>query len=464
MISMFATEVYVNRRKKLLAKINRGVGLFLGNPESPRNYRDNVYPFRQDSNFLYFFGHAIPDMAVLMDFESGETILFGKPVTLTDIIWMGNLPSLNDLALEVGIPTAQPMEQLEAHVATAMKKGRAIHFLPPYRMENTFRLAQLFSVPITAIPQHSSLELIRAVIDIMGVKELIEIDEIIKAINISGDMHVAAMRQTREGMKESDIVALITQIAIANGNGLSYNPIITINGQILHNHAYHNELKSGQLLLGDFGAEVASGYAGDITRTIPVSKEFDTRQKDIYQIVLQALDDSIAQIREGVLYRDVHLHAAHIVASGLRDLGLMKGEPKAAVAAGAHALFFPHGLGHLLGLNVHDMEDLGENLVGYDEKTQRSSQFGLSSLRYGKALRAGMVLTVEPGIYFIPELIQLWKSEKRHTEFINYPALEAYFDFGGIRLEDNVLVNPEGSQVLGNPIPKEIEVVEMLRG
>jgi Xaa-Pro aminopeptidase len=297
----------------------------------------------------------------------------------------------------------------------------------------------------------------------MGIKELAEIDEITKAINISGDMHVAAMRQTREGMKESDIVALITQIAIANGNGLSYNPIVTINGQILHNHASHNELKGGQLLLGDFGAEVASGYAGDITRTIPVSKQFDARQKEIYQIVLQALDQSIAQIKEGIFYRDVHLHAARIIAVGLGELGLMKGDPDAAVAAGAHALFFPHGLGHLLGLNVHDMEDLGENLVGYDEKVQRSSQFGLSSLRYGKALEAGMVLTVEPGIYFIPELIQLWKSEKRHTEFVNYPALEAYLDFGGIRLEDNVLVHPTGSQILGNPIPKEIDIVEMLR-
>ncbi|MDP4712310.1 MAG: aminopeptidase P family protein [Saprospiraceae bacterium] len=460
---MFETAVYVNRRKKLLSKINRGVGLFLGNPESPRNYRDNVYPFRQDSNFLYFFGHAIPDMAALIDFESGETILFGKPVTLTDIIWMGNLPSLEELAAQIGATAAQPLSALEERIREALKKGRGIHFLPPYRMENTLTLAQMFGIPVASLAQHASLELTRAVIGIMGIKELAEIDEITKAINISGDMHVAAMRQTREGMKESDIVALITQIAIANGNGLSYNPIITINGQILHNHAYHNELKGGQLLLGDFGAEVASGYAGDITRTIPVSKQFETRQKDVYRIVLQALDQSIAQVAEGVLYRDVHLHAARIIAAGLGELGLMKGDPDAAVAAGAHALFFPHGLGHLLGLNVHDMEDLGENLVGYDEKVQRSSQFGLSSLRYGKALEAGMVLTVEPGIYFIPELIQLWKSEKRHTEFINYPALDAYLDFGGIRLEDNVLVHPTGSQVLGNPIPKEIDIVEMLR-
>lgn len=460
---MFDPSVYLNRRAKLQQKISSGLGLFLGNPDSPRNYLDNIYPFRQDSNFLYFFGHNLPNVAAIMDFDSGDTIFFGKPVGMTDIIWMGSLPGLDELAHQSGIYATRPIDSLSNFLAEARQKGRDIHYLPPYRMENIVLLSDMLDIPVSAIRQKASETLTRAVISIMSIKEDLELEEISRAINISGEMHVAAMRHTQQGMKESDIVALITQIATAQGNGLSYNPIITINGQILHNHSYHNELKAGQLLLGDFGAEVHSGYAGDITRTIPVSKRFSGQQKEIYQIVLRALNDSITAAKEGIAYRNIHLDAAKIIASGLKDLGIMKGDVDSAVAAGAHALFFPHGLGHLMGLNVHDMEDLGENLVGYDEHYHRSGQFGFSSLRFGKELKAGMVLTVEPGIYFIPELIQLWKSENKHNEFINYQALDAYLDFGGIRLEDNILINPGDAQILGNPIPKEIEAVEMLR-
>lgn len=460
---MFDPSVYLNRRAKLQQKISSGLGLFLGNPDSPRNYTDNIYPFRQDSNFLYFFGHNIPNVAAVIDFDSGDTIFFGKPVSMTDIIWMGNLPGLDELAHQSGIYATRPIDSLSSFLAEARQKGRDIHYLPPYRMENIVLLSDMLDIPVSAIRQKASETLTRAVISIMSIKEDLEIEEISRAINISGEMHVAAMRHTQQGMKESDIVALITQIATAQGNGLSYNPIITINGQILHNHSYHNELKAGQLLLGDFGAEVHSGYAGDITRTIPVSKRFSTQQREIYQIVLRALNDSISAAKEGIAYREIHLDAAKIIASGLKDLGLMKGDVDSAVAAGAHALFFPHGLGHLMGLNVHDMEDLGENLVGYDEHYHRSDQFGFSSLRFGKELKAGMVLTVEPGIYFIPELIQLWRSENKFTEFINYAALDAYLYFGGIRLEDNILIKTGEAQILGNPIPKEIEAVEMLR-
>lgn len=461
---MFEPAVYVHRRNALKDKMDHGIGVFLGNPDSPRNYLDNVYPFRQDSNFLYFFGHNIPGMAAVIDFDSGDTLLFGKPVTITDIVWMGNLPSLDELAHQSGIYATRAISDLSDYLREAKSKGRSIHFLPPYRMENTVQLSEILGIPTDAIPGSASPEMTRAVISIMSIKEELEIEEIIKAVNVSGEMHVAAMRHAQPGMKESDIVALITQIAVAQGNGLSYNPIITINGQILHNHSYHNELKSGQLLLGDFGAEVHSGYAGDITRTLPINKRFTTQQKEIYSIVLRALNDSIVKIKAGIAYKDIHLQAAHIIAFGLCELGLMKGNVEEAVAAGAHALFFPHGLGHLLGLNVHDMEDLGENWVGYDQNYQRSNQFGLSSLRFGKELKAGMVLTVEPGIYFIPELIELWKGENKHTEFIHYQALEHFLDFGGIRLEDNVLVKTDEAEVLGNPIPKEIEAVEMLRG
>jgi Xaa-Pro aminopeptidase len=276
-------------------------------------------------------------------------------------------------------------------------------------------------------------------------------------------MHVAAMKAARAGMKEYELVGLVESIARAGGGGLPYTVILSVNGQILHNHSYGNTLQSGQLVLGDFGAETAMHYAGDITRTFPVDQKFTTQQKEIYQIVLDTEVAAIQSLKPGIRYLDVHLTAAKHIAEGLKSLGLMKGDLDAAVAAGAHALFFPHGLGHMIGLDVHDMEDLGENYVGYGNEVTRSTQFGLRSLRLARTLEPGFVLTVEPGIYFIPELINLWRKENKHTEFINYDKLEAYFNFGGIRIEDNVLITPEGHRVLGNPIPKTIAEVEALR-
>ena len=296
-----------------------------------------------------------------------------------------------------------------------------------------------------------------------SIKDAEEIEQIEKAVTISGNMHVATMMAAKAGMKEAELAGIAEGIAVSGGGHLAYPIILTINGQTLHNHYHGNTLQSGQLVLGDFGAETSMHYAGDITRTYPVDKTFTTQQKEIYQIVLNALESSIAALKPGVRYLDVHLAAARIIAAGLKDLGLMKGDIDEAVAQGAHAMFFPHGLGHMLGLDVHDMEDLGEDLVGYTEELKRSTQFGLKSLRLARALQAGFVLTVEPGCYFIPELIDQWQADGKFTDFINYDQLEKYRSFSGVRIEDNVLVTENGSRILGEPIPKTIEAVEQVR-
>jgi Xaa-Pro aminopeptidase len=306
--------------------------------------------------------------------------------------------------------------------------------------------------------------LIRVVIELRAHKSAAELAEMERAVILSAAMHTAAMRHTEAGKKEAEIAGLVEGIALAAEGRLSYPAIVTVNGQILHNHHHGNVMQAGQLLLIDAGAETASGYAGDITRTFPVGKKFTDQQRPIYELVLKALNDSIDALRPGVAYRDIHLGAARIIATGLTEMGLMQGDPAEAVAAGAHALFFPHGLGHLIGLDVHDMEDLGEDLVGYNSEIQRSEQFGLNALRLGRKLEAGFVLTVEPGIYFIPALIDQWQAEGKHTDFINYGALEAYRDFGGIRLEDNIVISETGHRVLGPGIPKTIAEVEALRG
>lgn len=461
---MFSKDTYVSRRQQLMAEItDGGLILLLGNEESSKNYKDNTYRFRQDSNFLYFLGWDQPHLAAIIDPESGVTTLFGDNLSIDHIVWMGPQVSMGEMADRVGVQATADYDQLAITLAKAKQAGRSIHYLPPYRAENLLKLSRWLEQSPDEVEKGASVPLIKAIVQQASYKTAEEIVEIEKAVTISGQMHVAAMRSARPGIKEAELTGIVEGIAIGAGGDVAYPVILTINGQTLHNHYHGNVLKAGQMVLGDFGAETEMHYAGDITRTFPVNPTFTSKQRDIYELVLKAEVDSIAALKPGIPYRDIHLQAARIMADGLKDLGLMKGDMEAAVAEGAHALFFPHGLGHMMGLDVHDMEDLGEAYVGYTETIKRSTQFGLNALRLGRELEAGFVITVEPGLYFIPELIDQWQAAGKFKDFINYEKVAEYRDFSGIRIEDNVLITETGHQVLGVPIPKTIAEVEGLR-
>ena len=457
---MFSPDTYKKRRDELRNILQGGIALFPGNTDAPYNYPANTYAFRQDSTFMYYFGLQEPGLAAVMDFDDGSEILFGNDCTINDIIWMGQQPSLNDKAAAIMMDQTQPYVALPDVLKKAQQQGRVIHFLPPYRAETKIHLWELLGIPPAQQKDNASVPLVKAVVKMRMVKEPQEIEQIEAAITTTCQMHTYAMKNARSGMVEMELSGAIEGIALANGGRVSFPVILTVNGQILHNHYHGNTMRDGQLLIIDTGAETAMGYAGDITRTIPVSGRFDARQKAIYQTVVQANLKGIEMSRPGVYYRDVHLAAARVIADGLKDAGLLRGNMDDAVAQGAHTLFFPHGLGHALGLDVHDMEGLGENYVGYDETISRSTEFGLRSLRFGRRLEPNFALTVEPGIYFIPALIDQWEAEKKLAEFIDYEALKSFRDFGGIRIEDDILITDGGCRVLGQPIPKTVEEVE----
>lgn len=461
---MFSKEVYSKRRKALKEKLSSGLALFLGNTEAAFNYPANTYHFRQDSDFLYFFGIDHPDFAGIIDLDSGEEIIFGNDVDMDDIIWMGNQPSVKETADKVGVTSTFPFSKLASYLGDAKNRNRKIHYLPPYRGMNIIQLGDLLNQTPSGVKDSFSSELIRAVVSLRLIKEDVEIEEIEKAMEIAYHMHTTAMKMAKPGVMEREIAGAILGIASSMGEGISFPIILSINGQTLHNHYHGNELKEGRMMVTDAGAESLMHYASDITRTVPVGGKFNNRQKEIYEIVLKANQESIKVVKPGKTNRSTHLLAAEIVATELKALGLMKGDVKEAVQNGAHALFFPHGLGHHMGLDVHDMEGLGEDNVGYDEKIKRSDQFGLAFLRFGKAYEPGHVFTIEPGIYFIPALIDQWKAEKKFTDFINYDKVETYKDFGGIRIEDDILVTSDAYRVLGRPIPKTVnEVEEMMK-
>ena len=460
---MFDQNIYVERRRRLLEGMSGGLILLMGNGESPMNFPDNTYRFRQDSHFLYFFGLDRPGLAGLIDLETQQATIYGDELTINHIVWMGPMPTISSQAEQAGISQTAPFGELADKLADARKQGRTIHFLPPYRAENMIQLGQWLDVPAHEVRQHVSDELIRKVVSLCSIKGPEEVAEMEKAINITRAMHLAAMRAARPGIKEAQLAGIVEGIALASGGQLSYPAILTVNGQTLHNHYHGNVLKSGQLILGDFGAETDTHYAGDITRTFPVDKTFTPKQKDIYELVLDTEVACINACRPGLRYLDIHLMAARKITDGLKALGLMKGDTEEAVQQGAHALFFPHGLGHMLGMDVHDMEGLGEDFVGYGGEVERSTQFGLKSLRLARALQPGFVLTVEPGIYFIPELIAMWQKEGKCKAFINYKKVNEYLDFSGVRIEDNVLITEENHQVLGQPIPKTVAEVEAIR-
>ncbi|MCK4645492.1 MAG: aminopeptidase P family protein [Candidatus Aminicenantes bacterium] len=460
---MFDSKVYIQRRNRLKEQIKSGLIIFLGNEESPMNYSANPYHFRQDSTFLYFFGLDFPSLAAVIDVDEERDIVFGNDVGIEDIIWMGFQPSIKERAMQAGIEETMPLDKLEETVKTAVQKGKKVHFLPPYRPETVIKIGQLMNHP-DAGKDHSSEDLIKAVVEQRSVKIKEEVEEMEKALSVTHETYSVAMRMTKPGIYEREIAGKMEGIVLSHGYTIAFPTILTINGQILHNHYHGNILKEGQLLVIDSGAESSLHYASDITRTIPAGGKFSPKQKEIYEIVLNAQGSSIDAIKPGTKFRDIHLQVARIIADGMKELGLMKGDMDEALEAGAHALFFPHGLGHQIGLDVHDMENLGENYVGYDDKTKRSDKFGFAYLRFARELQPGFVMTVEPGIYFIPALIDKWKGENKFTQFINYEKIEEYRDFGGIRIEDDVLVTESGHRVLGMPIPKTIEDVEEITG
>lgn len=458
---MFSKNTYIERRKKLTSLVKEGIILLLGNKESSLNYAANCYPFRQDSSFLYFVGLNLPDLAVIIDISNGQTTLYGNDVDINDIIWMGNQPSMVELASLTGIEETKPYAALASDLKHFLNKNVVIHYLPPYRDANKIMLNEWLQIPFSELKAKASAELCKAVAILRSVKEPQEIEHIEQIMDVAYQMHTTAMHMAHEGVREQTIAGTIEGIALQYGARVSFPVILSKHGEILHNHHHHHVLKKGDLLLCDAGFESFEGYATDHTRTIPVGGKFSQQQKDIYQIVLNAQKKAIEMLKPGIYFRDVHIAACTEIARGLTELGIMKGDYSEAVRCGAHALFFPHGLGHMMGLDVHDMEDIGEQYVGYDETIERSKEFGLAYLRFAKKLQSGYILTVEPGIYFIPALIDLWKSEKKHTDFINYNKLEQYRYFGGIRLEDDVLITNESYKILGKKrIPIEIDDVE----
>jgi Xaa-Pro aminopeptidase len=460
---LFDRQVYIQRRKQLQSKLTNGLVLLLGNEDSSMNYKDNCFPFRQDSTFLYYIGIDQPGLAAIIDLDENKEILFGENAGIDDIIWTGPQPLVQELAESVGIGASDNSAKLATLLAAARKAQRPIHILPPYRPENKIKLSTWLDTPIAQLPQFISETLIRAVIAQREIKEDHEILEMDKAVSISVDMHLAAIQNARPGMKEYELAAQVEAIALANDGRLSYPTILTIDGQTLHNHYHGNTIQDGQMVLVDAGAETSMHYAGDLTRTFPAGKQFTTRQRELYTVVLHALDHAVSLLRPGIQYKEVHTQACIKLAEGLTAVGLMKGDATAAVAAGAHTMFFQCGLGHMIGLDVHDMEDLGEPLVGYDDQLKKSTEFGWKSLRLGKTLKAGFALTVEPGIYIIPELIDRWKAEQKHTSFINYELLNDYRNFGGIRIEDNFVITDNGSKKLGKSLPKSLDEIEAMR-
>lgn len=457
---MFEKEIYIKRRQRLKSIMNNGVALFIGNVESPMNYPDNTYHWRQDSDFLYFFGVDLPGLAGLIDFNSGEEIVFGNDFDVDDIVWMGPQPSVAEIASGAGIRLTHPMAKLADVIHEAMVGNREIHFLPPYRAETKMTLGSLLKENPCQMRTRASEQLIKAVVSLRSIKEDAEIAEIDKAADISCEMQTTAMKMCKPGMTEQEIYGVLQGIAYSKGAAPSFPIILSINGQTLHNHVHVNVLKEGRMMVTDCGAESNMHYSADLTRTTPVGGKFSQRQKEIYEIVLKANTESIKKAGPGISNLDLHLNAWKIIAAGMKELGFMKGDIDEAVAAGAPALFMPHGLGHMMGLDVHDMESLGENYVGYNDQVKRSKQFGLRSLRFALPYKPGHVFTVEPGIYFIPELLAKWKTEGINKAFINFEKVESYLDFGGIRIEDDVLITPTGSRMLGKTAPKTVAEIE----
>ena len=465
---MFSKDVYARRRQTLVAKMadsaaegKRGIALFIGNTEAPAQYKDNCYKFRQDSTWLYFFGIDQPLYAAIIDLDNGNETVFANDVEIGDIIWMGPQPSVTSVAASVGVEKSAPYTDLNAAVAKVLAEGRPVHFVKPSRYYNTMKIASLLGCGTDEVAGRFSLALTKAIISMRLVKEDCEIEVIDDACNLGYEMHTVARNSIVPGIIEQEIVGKMDGVTLSKGWGVSFPTILTQHGETLHNHLHDKIIEPGKLMVIDAGAESNVHYASDFTRTYPTSGKFTAKQREIYQIVCDCNEFAFSLTRPGISYREVHLKTMHLMLEELRALDIVRGDVQDMVEAGIAGLFMPHGLGHNMGLDVHDMEDYGENYVGYDDDQSRSPQLGLGSLRMARKLVPGNVITDEPGIYFIPALIEKWKSEKTDQGFVNYSKLESYYDFGGIRLEDDVLVTADGARRLGKerlPIsPDDVE-------
>ena len=460
---MFEAKTYVERRKALKEKVATGLILLFGNDETSMNYTDNTYHFRQDSTFLYYFGIQHPGLVAVIDIDNNRETIFGNDYTIDDIVWMGPQPTISERAARCGISNVQTLKMLQATIDLAKQKKQAIHFLPLYRPENKIKLFELTGIEPRSVGTSFSVELVKAIVSQRELKSEEEIAQINQAVDVSVDMHVAGMRFARPGMTEAQVTAEIHKVALAAGGNISFPIIATINGQTLHNHYHGNTIKDCDLFLIDAGYENKMCYSGDLSSTIPVSKKFTPEQKEIYEITLASHQAAINALEVGKPFKNAHIAACTTIFDGLKAMGFTKGNAMDAFDAGAHALFFPCGTGHMMGFDVHDMEDLGEVWVGYDGQP-KSTQFGLKSLRLAKPLQPGHVFTIEPGIYFIPELIDLWRGQNKFNDFINWDKVDSYRNFGGIRNEEDFVMTTEGAQLLGKPKPKTVAEVEALRG
>ena len=462
---IFPKSTYIERRRTLRSKVGSGLIVIFGHNEAPANYPANAYKFRQDSSFLYFFGQQRDGLVGVIDADSGCEWLIGDDIDIEDIIWTGFVPSVHDLAAEVGVEQSAPMADLKKLVDGARAKGQTVHFLPPCRHDIMIQIADLFGIHPLQTRAAASLPLIKAVVDMRAVKSPDEIAEIERAMAIGYEMHTTAMKACRPGVTEKYIAGLLEGIACSYGCKVSFNTILSMHGEIFHGDPSLRPLEAGRLMLCDAGAETVNNYCSDNTRVTPISGRFTSRQRDIYTIVEACHDLVIEKARPNLKWMDMHLDVCRLMTDRLKDLGLMRGNTDDAVAAGAHAMFLQHGLGHMMGMDVHDMEGLGQIYVGFDDEVRPSTQFGTDCLRCGRRIQPGWVLTDEPGIYFIPALIDKWRAEGLHKEFINYDLLETYKDFGGIRLEDDILITDTGCRVLGERIiPYHADDVESFIG
>ena len=461
-IMLFSKETYIQRRTVLRQSVQHGLILLFGNNDSPVNYPSNSYKFRQDSTFLYYFGLHRDGLVGVIDADSGDEWLVGDDIDIEDIVWFGSVDSVADMADRAGVRRSASMSRLESLIREAQDSGRVIHFLPPYRHDLMIQLMDLTGIHPRDQRAAASLTLIRAVVAQRIVKTPEEIEEIERACAIGYEMHTTAMRLCRPGVTEQEIAGRISGIAASRGCIVSFPSILSMHGEIMHGYPSPQPLEAGRLMLCDCGAETNENYCSDHTRTTPVNGHFDSRQRDVYQIVVDAHDHAFEVARPDVKWWDVHFAAARVITEGLKALGLMRGNTDDALAAGAHALFFPHGLGHAMGMDVHDMEGLGQTYVGFDDEVQpRLDQFGTNALRFGRRLREGYVMTDEPGIYFIPALIDEWRAKGHCADFLCFDRIEHYKDFGGIRIEDDLLITPTGGRYLGQKrIPYHVDELE----
>ncbi|MCI7747156.1 MAG: Xaa-Pro aminopeptidase [Paraprevotella sp.] len=459
---LFSKETYMQRRQTLKKRLGSGLVLLFGNNDSPANYPSNVYRFRQDSSFLYFYGQHREGLVGVIDIDEDQEYLVGDDISIEDIVWFGQVDSVADMACQCGVPNTAPMKALQEMVSKAKQKGQRIHFLPPYRHDIMIQIMDLTGIHPREQRAQASLDLIMAVIDQRTVKSPEEIEEIERACAIGYEMHTTAMRMCRPGVTEQNISGVISGIASGRGCMVSFPSIVTMHGEIMHGYPSPRPLEAGRLLLCDAGAETNENYCSDNTRTTPVSGTFTQKQREIYSIVEECHDHALQVAAPDVKWWDVHMSVCRIMTERLKELGLMKGDTDEAVRAGAHAMFMPHGLGHMMGMDVHDMEGLGQTYVGFDEEVRPNlDQFGTNCLRCGRRLHEGWVMTDEPGIYFIPALIDDWKSKGHCAEFLCFDKIETYKDFGGIRLEDDILITAQGCRFLGkNTIPYHIDDVE----